>query len=156
MRVHWSFSQLVLSAFDAILVLLLPFLWVTRKLFFFWPPTPRKHLDRAPIITVAKNCKAERLIGFNSVSIVHSGYYIIDEFDWVLSRIVGNNRFFATIISYVAAVACVVTEQVHAFADGGMLPSRRRRNLTRPNCFAIECWAYVCSFGLTVEMSDTE
>ena len=115
------FRSLVLSAFDAILALLLPFLWVIRKLVFLFGHQRRVSIwTGAPIITVAKNCKAERLIGFNSVSIVHSGYYIIDEFDWVLSRIVGNNRFFATIISYVAfAVACVVTEQVHAFADGG-------------------------------------
>ena len=131
------FRSLVLSAFDAILALLLPFLWVIRKLVFLFGHQRRVSIwTGAPIITVAKNCKAERLIGFNSVSIVHSGYYIIYEFDWVLSRIVGNNRFFATIISYVAfAVACVVTEQVHAFADGGMLPSRRRRNFNKTELF---------------------
>ena len=55
---------------------------------------------------------------------------------------------FATIISYTAfAVACVVTEQVHAFADGGMLPSRRRRNFNKTELFCYQCWACVCSFG---------
>ena len=60
------FRSLVLSAFDAILVLLLPFLWVTRKLVFLFGHQRRVSIwTGAPIITVAKNCKAERLIGFN-------------------------------------------------------------------------------------------
>ena len=124
---------LVLLALDALLLLLLPLLWVIRRLFLFFGPRNRISVwTGAPVITVAKNCRAERLIGFNAISVVCASYYITDEFDWVLSRLVGNNRFLAILISYVAfAAACVVTEQVHAYADGGLLPSRQRRKFNR-------------------------
>lgn len=83
----------------------------------------------APIICMAKNCKAERTLGFNSRSLVRSTYYITDEFDFDLSRASRGNRFLSLGLIYFSfLVACALAKQVHAYVDGGILPSRVRRH----------------------------
>lgn len=123
---------LTLFVLDAFLALLLPLLWLLRQTV----PSSVRHRrisvwTGAPIITVAKNCRAERLLGFDSISIVRTSYYITDEFDWVLSRMARGSRLLAFLLAYLSFLAvCVMAEQVHAYADGALLPSRRRRHFS--------------------------
>jgi glycosyltransferase involved in cell wall biosynthesis len=80
----------------------------------------------APIITLPRKSKAERSLGFRSYTVVRDTYYITDEFDWVLSRYVGRHRYLLPLVSCLGLVViCLLARQVHAFADGGILPSRR-------------------------------
>lgn len=129
---------LALAALDGLVVLLLPILWLLRQAM---PSNVRRRRisvwTGAPIITVARNCRAERSLGFESVSIVRTSYYITDEFDWVMSRMVGDNRALAFLLTYPFFLAvCLVAEQVHAYSDGALLPSRRRRHFSPVELFA--------------------
>ncbi len=120
----------LIFAIETAIALLLPVLWICRQIaqralqnkrFSIW--------TGAPIITVAKNCQAERLIGFDSYSLVRTSYYTTDDFDWVLDQVAKGNRAFAFGLMYVAFIAiCVLAKQVHGYVDGGLLPSRKRRH----------------------------
>lgn len=121
-----------------LLVLLLPLLWIARQLTFAVFRSQRFSIwTGAPIITVAKNCRAERLVGFRSYSVVTTSYYITDEFDWVLTRVAKGNRALVLGLTYFAFLAiCLLAEQVHAYVDGGLLPSLRRRHFHRVELLA--------------------
>lgn len=114
---------------DAVVVGLLPVAWLLRKLLLPFVRERRISIwTGSPILTVAKNCRAERLLGFQSISLVKSSYYITDEFDFNLTRLAKGSRLLAFCLSYVAFLAVsVLAVQVHAYVDGGVLPSRRRR-----------------------------
>lgn len=131
-----SRSALALAV-DAIVVLLLPLLWVSRQ--FAFSMFRRKRFSiwtGAPIITVAKNCRAERLLGFDSFSVVRTSYYITDEFDWVLARIGKGNRTISFCLTYMAFLAiCILAEQVHGYVEGGLLPARRPRHFNSLELF---------------------
>lgn len=105
-----------------------------------------------------KKCRAERSIGFYSVSIVKESYYITDDFDWVLSRLVFQNRLLTLILSYISFVAiCIVSEQVHCYVDGGLLPSRLRRSFSRVELFFyrfLEVRLFVWTYGADVRTQD--
>jgi len=82
----------------------------------------------APIITVAKNCRVERLLGFNSISIVSRTYFITDEFDYDLARLAKGNHLLSILYTYAAfLLVCLMAVQVHTYVDGGLLPSHQRR-----------------------------
>lgn len=108
---------------------LLPLIWFLRTGIRALPPFRRLSVwTGAPIITVAKNCRAERRIGFRSVSVVRTTYYITNEFDWVLDRLAGGSRALTFALEYVAfLVICLSARQVHAYFDGGILAPRMRR-----------------------------
>lgn len=117
-------------AIEATIVVLLPLLWAFRQIA---QQTCRKRRfsiwTGAPIITVAKNCRAERLLGFDSYSLVRTSYYTTDDFDWVLDRVAKGNRVIAFGLMYFAFIAiCLLAKQVHGYVDGGLLPSRKPRN----------------------------
>lgn len=123
---------------DVVVVGLLPVIWIFRKLLFPFCRTRRISIwTGSPILTVAKNCRAERLLGFNSLSLVRSSYYITDEFDFNLSRLAKGNRVIAFCLVYVAfLIISVLAVQVHAYLDGGILPSRQRRFFNPLELFA--------------------
>lgn len=118
---HWVASGLFYS--------LLPALWILRscvRSFASWQKV--SIWTGAPIITVAKNCQAERRLGFRSISIVRTAYYITNEFDWVLDRVSGRSRILTGALAYLAfLLICVAARQVHAYFDGGILAPRYRR-----------------------------
>ena len=136
---------------NAIIVILLPALWGIRKLRLLYKRSkPLSVWTGAPILTVAKNCKAERLLGINAVSLVKTSYYITDEFDYNLSRLVGGNRTLIFVLTFIAFLLITVNAvQVHAYVDGGVLHSLRRRCFSRLELFAYRflginllIWAY--------------
>jgi len=79
-----------------------------------------------PIITMASNCRAERMLGVNARSLVFRTYYVTDAFDHDLSRwseipVLGHLAPLAVFLW-----ACVSCDRIHAYCDRGILPSRGR------------------------------
>jgi hypothetical protein len=144
---------------EIIMMMSLPLLLFARLIFLAWSRRKRISIwTGAPIITVAKNCKAEKLLGFHSVSIVHTSYYITDEFDYVLSRLAGNNRLLTFLFAYPFFLTiCVLAQQVHAYSDGGLLPSRSRRHFSRVELFIyrfLKIRLFIWTYGADVRTRD--
>ena len=84
---------------------------------------------------MAVNTRAERLLGFQSYSCVRSSYYITDEFDFQLNRYLGGFKALRPILIILAFAATLVfATQVHAYLDGGLLPSFKKRKF---NCLEL-------------------
>mgnify|MGYP002622439656 CR=1 FL=1 len=80
----------------------------------------------APIINMAFNARAERLLGVNARSLVYGTYYITSEFDYNLSRWAAK-PFIGRLVPYAMFVwACIWTDRLHFYCDSGLLPSPRR------------------------------
>ena len=78
-----------------------------------------------PILTIATNARAERLLGVNAKSLVFSTYYITDAFDWNLSRLSAIPVLGRLLPLVVFLWACVAVDRLHAFCDRAILPSRK-------------------------------
>ena len=77
-----------------------------------------------PIINMAVNAKAERLLGVNAKSLVYTTYFITNAFDINLSRwstlpVVGRLLPLGVFLW-----ACVVADRFHFYCDQGLLPPR--------------------------------
>jgi hypothetical protein len=126
-------------------VLLLP-LRALRKLLFgrgisLWAGTP--------IITIATNCRAERLLGVDARSLVFSTYYITDAFDYNLSRYYAYPVIRRLVPLIVFLWVCIIADRLHFFCDHGILPSREKftfdfRELRAYKSLGIDVffWAY--------------
>jgi len=104
----------------ALALILLPFRLLRRtissQIFSLWTGTP--------IITMASNCRAERMLGVRARSLVFNSYYITDAFDYNFSRIGAIpvlGRFFTVLVFL---WACVAADRLHFYCDRGILPSR--------------------------------
>ncbi len=119
----------ILFALDAVVIACLPLVWLFRKIFIFSKNNSKISVwTGAPILNMAKNCRAERKLGFNSISVVRTTYYITDEFDFVLDKLFLGNRYLSIISTYLAfLLICTTASQVHAYFDGGILLSKKRR-----------------------------
>jgi hypothetical protein len=85
----------------------------------------------APVINMAINARAEKLMGVKSYSIVNKTYFVTNDFDYILSS-VSSNKWWLRIAPYFAFVAiCIVAKRVHAYCDGGILPAYRRLSFNR-------------------------
>lgn len=117
-----------LNAFGVLLWLFLPFVFVFR--IFFRTANWFGNVSiwsGAPILTIPLKCKAERLIGWNAISVVRDTYHLSSDFDFVISRF-GKNQALQLILSHLAVlVVALFSRQVHSFLDGGLLPSLERR-----------------------------
>lgn len=153
-----SAHAIVLWLTGAALIALLPLLWLVRNIF----QTARwfgvvSVWTGAPIITIPKKCRAERLLGFRSLSIVRNTYFITDEFDYVLDRFSG--RGIAFMLSYLGFVLmCLFARQVHAFADGGILPETKRRQFNSVELLAYRVLGmrlFIWTYGADVRIRET-
>jgi glycosyltransferase involved in cell wall biosynthesis len=88
-----------------------------RRVFSLWSGTP--------IITMATNCRAERLLGVDAKSLVFTTYFITDAFDYNLSRAASLPLIGRFLPVAVFLWACVVADRLHFYCDRGILPSRR-------------------------------
>ena len=78
---------------------------------------------------MAVNCRAERLLGVRSLSVVTHTYFVTQAFDVDVSRI-NSYRFFRYVSSWVLlAWVLLFAKRVHTYCDGGLLAS------TEPFCF---------------------
>jgi glycosyltransferase involved in cell wall biosynthesis len=78
-----------------------------------------------PILTMATNCRAERLLGVEARSLVFSTYYITDAFDYNLSRATSIPVLGRLLPLIVFLWACITVDRFHFYCDRGILPSRR-------------------------------
>lgn len=77
-----------------------------------------------PIINMATNAKAERMLGINSKTLVYETYFITNAFDYDLSRwkripVIGHALPLLVFIW-----ACYYADRFHFYSDRGILPSR--------------------------------
>lgn len=100
----------------------------------FWPFRHLRRLFRGqqinslwvgtPIINMATNAKAERLLGVNAKSLVYSTYFITDSFDYDLSTWSRIPLFGKLLPLFVFLWACYYADRLHFYCDRGILPSR--------------------------------
>lgn len=105
-------------------ILLAPPLRALRKWFF--PGAPRSLWGGTPIINMAINARAERLLGVRSESIVQETYFITQAFDRDYSRLraipVAGHLVPLALFLY----ACIAADRLHFYCDRGFLPQRER------------------------------
>lgn len=77
-----------------------------------------------PIINMANNAKAERLLGINARSLVYTTYFITDAFDYNLSKWSAVPVLGRLIPLGVFMWACLWFDRLHFYCDRGLLPSR--------------------------------
>jgi len=79
-----------------------------------------------PILNMATNARAERLLGCRTKSLVYETYYITSAFDIDLSRWCRNSvgRWLVSLAAFVWA--CFRADRLHFYCDRGLLPSRGR------------------------------
>ena len=77
-----------------------------------------------PIINMATNSKAERLLGANARSLVYTTYYITDAFDYDLSAWTKIPILGRLVPLCVFIWACFFADRLHFYCDRGILPSR--------------------------------
>ncbi len=102
-----------------------------------------------PIIAMAVNCRAERLLGVRSVSIVTHTYFVTQAFDCDVSRI-SKSRVFRYLSSWALLFwVLLAAKRVHTYCDGGLLASTtafefnpRELFLYRLACLKHVAWTY--------------
>lgn len=78
-----------------------------------------------PIIAMAASCRAERLLGVRSVSVVTHTYFVTQAFDYDVSKI-SQNRLFRYLSSWLLLIWILLfAKRVHTYCDGGILASTR-------------------------------
>ncbi|MEO7725951.1 MAG: glycosyltransferase family 4 protein, partial [Burkholderiales bacterium] len=79
----------------------------------------------APIVNMANNARAERLLGCDSRSLVTHTYYITDAFDYDLSKW-RSIPVLGYLVAFVIFVwVCLRVDRLHFYCDRGILPSHR-------------------------------
>jgi len=87
-----------------------------RRMNSYWSGTP--------IINMAINARAERLLGANAKSIVYRTYFITNAFDVDLSRTTAVPVLGRLVPLAVFWWAAVTADRLHFYCDRGFLPSR--------------------------------
>jgi len=77
-----------------------------------------------PILTVATNCRSERLLGVNAKSLALHTFYITDEFDYNLSRFTSKRLVGAFVPLFAFYWACIRMDRLHFFCDRGIFAPR--------------------------------
>lgn len=113
---------------QAIVLFGLP-LAITGRVIVYLFKMPRiSYWTGTPILTLAQKAVSERLLGQPALSVVRSTYHISKDFDVVLSRWCAGQRWLLYPVTGAAFLIMLATaSRVHTFADGGLLPSLRRR-----------------------------
>lgn len=76
----------------------------------------------APIINMAMQARAERLMGIEVKTLVFHTYYITDAFDYNLSRFSSNSRLHLLLRYAVFIWTCLYYDRLHFFMDQGIMP----------------------------------
>jgi glycosyltransferase involved in cell wall biosynthesis len=93
---------------------------IARKLILF-RARPYSLWAGTPIINMATNAHAERLLGANSYSLVYHTYVLTSAFDYDLSKWVQSPRFGRYVTLVVFLWACIRCDRLHFYCDQGML-----------------------------------
>lgn len=103
-----------------------------------------------PILTIPNKIKSERLLGFNSYSLVRYTSHLSNDFDFILSRYAkGNCFYYGALILFSYISVAMLAKQVHAFFDSGIVPSEKFRQFNTVELFTYKflginlfVWAY--------------
>jgi glycosyltransferase involved in cell wall biosynthesis len=115
-----AFSQII---FVPVVFCFLP-VRILRKIFFrkrflsLWVGTP--------IINMAHNARAERLLGVSSYSVVFDTYFITNDFDFNLSRISRSFPLRVLMQNLVFLLSTVLADRVHGYTDRLILPCYKK------------------------------
>ncbi|MCO4089677.1 MAG: glycosyltransferase [Limnohabitans sp.] len=109
---------------ESVLVLLLALLLPLRVLFqVLLRDSAYSVWCGQPIIAMAVNCRAERLLGVRSISIVTQTYFVTQAFD-IDTSLISKNRVFRYVSSWGLLLwVLLVGKRVHTYCDGGLLAS---------------------------------
>lgn len=136
---------------NALALACLPLIWILRRLLRQSLVSANRSLwTGAPIVTLALKCKAEKSLGFRSFTVVATTYHTTSQFDFVLDQGRFRGKWAVLPWRYLAFLgACLCVRQVHAYFDGGLLPSLTVRTFSRLELLAyrflsIRCfvWTY--------------
>lgn len=139
---------------NALILILLPFLWVLRglvqALLRISGCAPISIWVGTPVLTVPNKIKSEKLLGFNSYSLVRYTTHLSNDFDFILSKYAKGNRFsYGALIFFSYITVALLAKQVHAFFDSGIIPSGKFRQFNSVELFTYKClkidlffWAY--------------
>lgn len=139
---------------NGLILISLPFLLVLRMLaqvlmkMTGWAPI--SIWIGTPVLTVPNKIKSEKLLGFNSYSLVRYTTHLSDDFNFILSKYSDGNRFiYAALILFSYMVVAVLAKQVHSFFDCGIIPSGKFRQFNTVELFSYKflgidlfVWAY--------------
>ena len=93
------------------------------KFRILWAPTP--------ILTISTNSKAERLLGYDSQTLVYHTYYLTENFDYNLERFFVIPFLGVFVSWFVFLWALTKYDLFHFFFDRGLLPARAPRGINR-------------------------
>jgi len=79
-----------------------------------------------PIVSMANNMKAERLLGIDADSLVYDTYFITEQFTYNLNRWLRLPILGRYIPKLVLAWACARYSRFHFYCNQGMIPSQQR------------------------------
>jgi hypothetical protein len=89
----------------------------------------------APIINMAINARAERLLGVRTRSIVLDTYFTTAQFDVVL-RAYSSAGWWVRVAPFAGFVwICLIADRIHCYCDRGILPPSRRMTFNRIEMF---------------------
>lgn len=131
------FKRGVLLLGGGVICALLPLLYCVR----FSLRTAARYRRRSiwtgtPIITLALKAKSECSLGFDSITVVRSTYFITNQFDVVILDLARGSRVLELLITHVLFLwVCCTADRVHSYADAGFLPVSRRFEYNRLELF---------------------
>jgi glycosyltransferase involved in cell wall biosynthesis len=119
------FSRFLFDAALGVACLLAIIFWPARYLRrWISADIPNSLWVGTPIINMATNAKAERILGVNAKSLVYTTYFITEAFDYDLSKWTRIPLLGRVVPLMVFVWACVVVDRLHFYCDRGILPSR--------------------------------
>lgn len=142
----------VVVGLNAILIACLPLIWLIRFLLQeFISAAKLSCWTGAPILTLSLKSKAEKSLGFRSFTVVPTTYRTTSQFDFVLDQGPLRPRWAALAWRYLAFVlVCLCCRQVHAYFDGGLLPSLNPRTFSKVELLSYRCLSlkiFVWTYG---------
>lgn len=112
----------------------------------------------APIVTMPVKASAERRLGFRTVTLVRSTYFITKDFDINVAEWSRGNRMLRLAGPYLFFLwVCSCCNHVHAYADGGLLPSKRRLQFNPFELFVyrlLRIRLFIWTYGADVRTRD--
>lgn len=122
-----AFRKLSLLCMEILLIGTLPALIVVRVGRNIFSHKKLSVWTGAPMLFMPVKASAERRLGFQTITIVRSTYFITKDFDINVAEWGRGSRVLKLAGAYLLFLwVCSCCSHVHAYADGGLLPSKRR------------------------------
>ena len=152
---RFLFDTLVIFSI-LIVFIILPFRFLLKKLFkrglsySLWTGTP--------ILNMAINAKAERLLNVKSASLVYRPYFITSAFDYNLERWCSQPFVYGITVLGVFIWACMWIDRFHFYCDRGILPSRNTFDFDLRELYVYKLLnipVFLWTYGADIRSSET-